>query len=144
MYPEAGIPVIQLSIDFYKPAEFHYNLAKELSVLREKGVLIIGSGNMVHNLRMLDWQKMNENNYGYDWAMEINNTFKSKINSGEHKALIEYQSLGSAAKLAIPTPDHYFPLIYALGLQETNDLIDIFNDKYVAGSLSMTSVKFSR
>ena len=142
MYPDADIPVIQLSIDFYKPAEFHYQLAQELSSLRDKGVLLIGSGNMVHNLRMVDWQNMDKNNYGYDWAQEINNTFKSKIKSGAHNALIEYQKLGSAAKLAIPTPDHYFPLIYTLGLQEKNDSIDFFNDKYVAGSLSMTSVKF--
>ena len=143
MYPDADIPVIQISIDFYKPAEYHYKLAKELSALRNKGVLIIGSGNMVHNLRMVDWQNMNRNNYGFDWAREMNETFKSKIINHDHKAMMDYQNLGAAAKLAIPTPDHYFPLIYALGLQDKNDSIEFFNDKYVAGSLSMTSVKFS-
>ena len=143
MYPDADIPVIQLSIDYYKLAEYHYNLAKELSVLRNKGVLIVGSGNMVHNLRMIDWQRMNESNYGFDWAQEINETFKLKIKNGDHKSMIDYQNLGRAAKLAIPTPDHYFPLIYSLGLQDKDDFVEFFNDKYVAGSLSMTSVKFT-
>ncbi len=141
MYPEADVPVIQFSIDFYKPAEYHYQLAKELGSLRKKGVLIMGSGNMVHNLRMIDWQNMNRPNYGFDWAQEMNETFKTKIEHGDHKALIDYHNLGAEARLAIPTPDHYFPLIYALGLQEKNDSVEFFNDKYVAGSLSMTSVK---
>ena len=141
MYPDADVPVIQLSIDYYKPAGYHYQLAKELSGLRKKGVLIIGSGNMVHNLRMIDWPKMNSLNYGFDWAQEINETFKTKIISGDHNSLIDYSNLGTAVQLAIPTPDHYFPLIYALGLQEKTDSIEFFNDKCVAGSLSMTSVK---
>lgn len=79
MYPDADIPVLQFSIDFYKPAEYHYNLAKEIAELRKKGVLIIGSGNMVHNLRMVDWHKLNEPDYGYDWAIEMNTLFKEKI-----------------------------------------------------------------
>lgn len=142
MYPEANIPVIQLSIDFYQPAAYHYKLAGELARLRKKGILIIGSGNMVHNLRMVDWQNMNTPDFGFDWAKEMNEIFKTKIEKKEHQALIEYQNLGSAARLAIPTPDHYFPLIYTLGLQDPNDEIEFFNDKYVGGSLSMTSVKF--
>lgn len=141
MYPNADIPVIQLSINIYKSAVYHYKLAKDLAILRNKGVLIMGSGNMVHNLRMIDWQKMNVENYGFDWAQEINEIFKSKIESGEHRSLIDYKNLGSAAKLAIPTPDHYLPLIYALGLQQKNEDVEFFNDKYVAGSLSMTSLK---
>ena len=142
MYPEANIPVVQLSIDFYKPAAFHYKLAEELASLRGKGILIIGSGNMVHNLRMVDWQNMNTPDYGFDWAKEMNEIFKTNIEKADHQALIEYQNLGSAARLAVPTPDHYFPLIYALGLQNSKDEIEFFNDKYVGGSLSMTSVKF--
>lgn len=142
MYPEANIPVIQLSIDYYKPAAYHYKLAGELASLRKKGVLIIGSGNMVHNLRRIDWQNMNTPNWGFDWAKESNETFKEKIEKADHQALVNYQNLGSAAKLAIPTPDHYFPLIYSLGLQDKNDETEFFNDKYVGGSLSMTSVKF--
>ena len=143
MYPDAKIPVLQLSIDFYKPAQYHYDLAKELAALRRKGVLIIGSGNMVHNLGMVAWDKINEPEYGFDWAHEINATFKKLISEGNHKGMIDYEKLGQVAKLAIPTPDHYFPLIYTLGLQEKNDTISFFNDKAVGGSLTMTSVKFS-
>lgn len=140
MYPDAKIPVLQLSIDYNKPAEYHYELAKELSALRKKGVLILGSGNMVHNLRMIGWDIPDR---GFDWAEEINQVMKSKIASRDHKALIDYGSLGAAAKLAIPTPDHYFPLIYTLGLQENNEGTEFFNDKAVMGSITMTSVKIS-
>lgn len=141
MYPDADIPVLQLSIDYERPPQYHYKLAKELASLRKKGVLIIGSGNMVHNLRMVDWQKLSEPNYGYDWAIEMNTLFKQKINDGDHKALIDYEKLNKAAKLAIPTPDHYFPLLYTLGLQDNKDKIQFFNDRLVGGSLNMTSVK---
>nr|WP_264512957.1 4,5-DOPA dioxygenase extradiol [Flavobacterium sp. N1719] len=141
MYPKADIPVLQLSIDYSKSPQFHYDLAKELSALRKKGVLIIGSGNMVHNLGKVAWDKLNEPEYGYDWALEINQTFKDKIVGKDHKSLIEYQKLGSAALLAIPTPDHYYPLLYTLGLQTEKDAIQFFNDRTVGGSLTMTSVK---
>ncbi|MFM7018301.1 4,5-DOPA dioxygenase extradiol [Flavobacterium sp.] len=141
MYPNADIPVLQLSIDYNKPAQYHFDLAKQLATLRKKGVLIIGSGNMVHNLRMIAWDKLNENNYGYDWAIEMNSIFKDKIASGDFKSLIAYEKLGTAAQLAIPTPDHYFPLLYNLGLQDSADSISFFNDKSVGGSLTMTSVK---
>jgi 4,5-DOPA dioxygenase extradiol len=141
MYPDADIPVLQLSIDYGRPPEYHYELAKEIASLRKKGVLIIGSGNMVHNLRMVDWRKLNEPNYGFDWAIEMNDIFKEKIADGNHKALISYENLNKAAKLAIPTPDHYYPLLYNLGLQDNNDTISFFNDRLVGGSLNMTSVK---
>lgn len=142
MYPNADIPVLQMSIDYSKPANYHYELAKQLVSLRKKGVLIVGSGNMVHNLRMVAWDKLNEPEFGYDWAKEINQIFKEKISSNSHNDLIAYEKLGSAAKLAIPTPDHYYPLIYTLALQGKNDEINFFNDKAVGGSLTMTSVKF--
>lgn len=141
MYPDADIPVVQLSIDFSQPAAYHYKLAGELALLRKKGVLIIGSGNMVHNLQRIDWQNMDTPNFGFEWAQEINEIFKAKIEIADHSSLIQYQNLGSAAKLAVPTPDHYYPLIYALGLQDKKDEVEFFNDKYVGGSLSMTSVK---
>lgn len=141
MYPAADIPVLQLSIDYHRPPAYHYKLAAELSALREKGVLIMGSGNMVHNLRRIDWQNMNTPNFGFDWAKEISEVFKDKIRKKEHQDLIDYQKLGSAAQLAIPTPDHYYPLLYTLGLQDGKDEVEIFNDKYVAGSLTMTSLK---
>src|SRR5665213_428698 len=139
MYPEAKIPVLQLSIDYTKPPQYHYDLARELYELRKKGVLIIGSGNMVHNLRMVSWSKMNEN-YGYDWALQMNDTFKELILNGDHKPLINYESLGAESRLAIPTPEHYLPLLYSLGLKGSNDSISFFNDKAMAGSLTMTSV----
>jgi len=141
MYPDADIPVLQLSIDYYKPAAYHYELAKQLLSLRKKGVLIIGSGNMVHNLRMVAWDKLNEPEYGFDWALEMNDVFKNKISNGFHKELIQYEKLHKAATLAIPTPDHYYPLLYILALQTDNDKVEFFNDKAVGGSLTMTSVK---
>ncbi|HEY9343518.1 MAG TPA: 4,5-DOPA dioxygenase extradiol [Hanamia sp.] len=141
MYPEAEIPVLQLSIDYTKGPQYHYDLAKELYGLRKKGVLIIGSGNMVHNLRMVSWEKMNTPGYGFDWALKMNDTFKQLITDGDYKPLIHYESLGAEAKLAIPTPEHYLPLLYSLGLKGSKDNISFFNDKAVAGSLTMTSVK---
>jgi 4,5-DOPA dioxygenase extradiol len=143
MYPEANIPVLQLSIDYTKGPEFHYDLAKELQSLRKKGVLIIGSGNMVHNLGMVDWKRLNDPSYGFDWAIQMNDTFKKLIETGDHKALINYSSLGREALLAIPTPEHYLPLLYSLGVKREKDEIAFFNDKAVGGSLTMTSVKFA-
>lgn len=138
MYPAANIPVLQLSIDYTKDARYHYELAKELASLRKKGVLIIGSGNMVHNLRMVSWDMITGG--GYDWALEMNEQFKTLINNKDHQALINYQGLGSAAMLAIPTPEHYLPLMYTLGLQNDNENATLFNDKAIGGSLTMTSV----
>lgn len=142
MYPEAKIPVLQLSIDYTKTPQFQYDLAKELFSLRRKGVLIIGSGNMVHNLRMVQWDKLNEPNYGFDWAKQMNQTFKDLIINQDHQRLIRYDQLGKEAMLAIPTPEHYMPLIYTLGLQKKDESISFFNDQAVGGSLTMTSVKF--
>lgn len=142
MYPEANIPVLQLSIDYTKPAQYHYELAGELARLRKKGVLIIGSGNMVHNLRMVAWDKLNEPSYGFDWAIEMNENFKSMIADGKHDLLVQYEKLGGNASLSIPTPEHYWPLIYTLGLKSAKDDVSFFNDKVVGGSLTMTSVKF--
>jgi len=140
MYPLADVPVLQLSIDYGRPAAYHFEMAQYLKKLRKRGVLIVGSGNMVHNLGMVAWDKMNEVNYGYDWALECNEIMKQKILSRDFKALIDYNNLGKGAKLAIPTPDHYYPLMYTLGLAGKSDEITIFNDYAVAGSLTMTSV----
>jgi len=141
MYPQANIPVLQLSIDYNQPPQYHYELAKELASLRKKGVLIIGSGNMVHNLGMIAWDKINQPEFGFDWAIEMNEAFKSSIMTGDHSALIQYQNYGTASKYAIPTPDHYYPLLYILGLIENNEKISFFNDKVIMGSLTMTSVR---
>ncbi|MDI1235376.1 MAG: 4,5-DOPA dioxygenase extradiol [bacterium] len=144
MYPLANIPILQMSIDYNQSMQYHYDLAKELVSLRKKGVLIVGSGNMIHNLQMVAWDKMEVPNYGYDWAIEMHATFKKLIEDKNHQALIEYSKLGRAAILSIPTPDHYIPLLYSLALQTDNDEISFFNDKLVAGSLNMTSVKISK
>ncbi len=141
MYPDAKIPVLQLSIDYTKGSQYHYELAKELVGLRKKGVLIIGSGNMVHNLQMIAWDKMDEPGYGFDWALTLNEKFKQLILDGDYSPLIHYESLGKEARLAIPTPEHYLPLLYTLGLKSGNEKVSIFNDKAVMGSLTMTSVK---
>jgi len=143
MYPNADIPVIQMSLDYSKPAQYHYELAKELAQLRKKGVLIIGSGNMVHNLRKVDFSKVNEDNYAFDWAREANMKMKEYIKTDNHQPLINYNSQGKAFKLAIPTPEHYLPLLYALALKDNKDEVEIFNDKAMAGSLTMTSIKIS-
>jgi 4,5-DOPA dioxygenase extradiol len=140
LYPEADIPVIQMSLDYSKKPEYHYQLAKELKSLRGKGVLIIGSGNMVHNLGRVAWDKMNET-YGYDWNLEAMEKMKNFIVNKDHRSLINYAYQGKAFELSIPTPEHYLPLLYILSISEKEEEIKIFNDKAVAGSLSMTSLK---
>lgn len=142
MYPQANVPVLQLSIDYTKNARYHYELATELQALRKKGVLILGSGNMVHNLGMVAWNRLSEPEFGFDWAHTMNNKFKNLISNGDHDALIEYENLGPEAKLAIPTAEHYLPLLYTLGAKNNKDEISFFNDKAVGGSLTMTSVRF--
>jgi 4,5-DOPA dioxygenase extradiol len=141
LFPEADVPVIQLSLDYTKPPGYHYELARELAWLRYKGVLIIGSGNMVHNLGMVAWDKMNTDNYSYDWATEASNKMKSLILTNDNNSLINYKLQGKAFEQAIPTPEHFLPLLYTLALKDENENITLFNDKAVAGSLTMTSVK---
>lgn len=143
LYPKADVPVIQLSLDRGKGPQFHYDLAKELASLRNKGVLIIGSGNMVHNLRMVAWDRLNDVDYGYDWAIEASNKMKEYILTDNHEPLIHYQNQGTAFWNSIPTPEHYLPLLYVLALKEKNETASLFNDKAVGGSLTMTSVKIS-
>jgi 4,5-DOPA dioxygenase extradiol len=139
MYPQANIPVLQLSMDYAKTPREHYDFAKELYALRKKGVLIMGSGNMVHNLRMVRWDMMQGG--AFDWAQEINEQFKNHILNQDHERLIDYKKLGSAAMLAIPTPEHYLPMLYTLGLQNDAEESVLFNDKAVGGSLTMTSIR---
>jgi len=141
LYPKADIPVIQMSIDKNKSPQYHYDLAKQLSELRRKGVLIVGSGNMVHNLRLMAWSKLNKGTYAFDWALEASEKMKSFILKGDHKSLINFRSQGKPFDLAIPTPEHFLPLIYSLALKEKNEKVSIFNDKPIAGSLTMTSIK---
>lgn len=144
IYPDANIPVFQMSLDYTQGPQYHYDLAKQLAALRKKGVLIIGSGNIVHNLGMVAWNKMNEPDYAFDWALEANSKIKSYITNGNHSPLINYKAQGKAFDLAIPTPDHYLPLLYILGLKEESENIFFFNDKAMMGSLTMTSIKIEK
>jgi 4,5-DOPA dioxygenase extradiol len=135
MYPEQKIPVFQLSIDYAKPPAFHYKLAQELTALRKKGVLIIGSGNIVHNLRNLDWS--NEDAAPFGWAEEFDSVVKKRIDNGDHNALMAYQSLGKTAGLAVPTNDHYLPMLYSLGMLEHGEAVEYTFEGFQHGSISM-------
>ena len=141
LYPNAEIPVIQLSIDYNKPPQYHFDLAKKLQKLREKGILIIGSGNIVHNLRMIDWKNINTVGAGWDWAVEAREKTNNWLLDGNFQNLIDYQRQGVALQTAVPSPDHYLPLIYSLGLKEKSENLSLFNDELIGGSLSMTSVR---
>lgn len=141
MYPEAGVPVIQMSLDYMQTPSRHYEIMKELSFLREKGVLVIGSGNMVHNLGLVAWNRLGPDEYGYDWAVEAGEKMKHYIVEGDHKQLVNYRCHGKAFELSIPTPEHYLPLLYVLALRRENDDVLFFNDKTIGGSVKMTSLK---
>jgi 4,5-DOPA dioxygenase extradiol len=141
LYPLADVPVIEMSLDYTQPPAYHYELGRQLAALCKKGVLIIGSGNMIHNLRMAAWEKMETPGFSYDWATEASLTMKRHILEGDHASLIQFASQGKAFQMAVPTPEHYLPLLYALSLQEKDDAVSFFNDEMIAGSLSMTSVR---
>lgn len=141
LFPEADVPIIQLSLDYSITPPQHYELAQQLKKLRKKGVLIVGSGNIVHNLRKIDFRKINDT-YGYDWAIEADSKIKKWILEGNHQNLIDFKKQGEAFNLAIPTPEHYLPLLYTIGLKDEKDNTTIFNDSPLGGSLTMTSVKF--
>jgi 4,5-DOPA dioxygenase extradiol len=140
IYPNADVPVFELSIDYYQTPQYHYDLAKYLSKLRDKGVMIIGSGNIVHNLGRVDW---NNPNTGYDWTIEFDEAVKKHINDGNHKPLIEYTTLTKGANLAVPTNDHYLPLLYTLALQEKGETPTHIYEGNEMGSISMRRVLFS-
>jgi len=139
VYPQAQIPVLQLSIDVNMSFAEHYALAQELKQLRKKGILVIGSGNMVHNLGMVDWKRLDEQ-YAFDWALEAGDIMKNIILSGDGKGLLTLPQNKTSISLAIPTPEHFIPLLYVMGLKDEQDQVSLFNDIPVAGSLTMTSV----
>lgn len=144
IFPAADVPVVQLSLDQRKSPRAHFELAKELAPLRRKGVLIIGSGNMVHNLRLVAWNKLGEVGYAFDWAAEAGEKMKSAILSGDADSLVNYGSLGKEVELAVPTPEHFLPLLYALALKREGENLSLFNDRAVGGSLTMTCVKIGQ
>ena len=141
LFPEADVPVIQLSLDYGLSPIQHYELAKQLKNLRSKGVLIIGSGNIVHNLRRVDFSRINEH-YGYDWAIEADEKMKRWILENDHQRLIGFRTQGKAFDLAIPTAEHFLPLLYTIGLKDKDEETTIFNDNPLGGAITMTSVKF--
>jgi 4,5-DOPA dioxygenase extradiol len=134
MYPKADVPAFQLSIDLSKPSRAHYDIGAALAPLRRKGVLIIGSGNLVHNLGMIAFENDAK---PFSWADEFDALASGLIEKGDHASLVDYEKLGHAARLAVPTPDHYWPMLYVLGLQEKDERPDFFIDGIAHGSVSM-------
>jgi len=144
LYPDADVPVIEFSLDYTKDAQYHYNLAKELASLRKKGVLIVGSGNMVHNFQYASFNSTQLSYTALDWAIEANNDFKKFISENNYKPLIEYNKHSKAFQLAAPTPEHYLPMIYAIALRGKSENVSYFNDEIIGNSFSMTSFKIDR
>lgn len=138
MYPEADIPVLMLSVDAYASMEEHAAIGRRLRALRDEGVLIIGSGNIVHNLARVDWHTPG----GYQWASDFDGYIKRSILEGNADKVIHYEQAGSSASLAFRTVEHYAPLLYAMGAADEQDDIRVFNEACVLGSLSMTSYQF--
>jgi 4,5-DOPA dioxygenase extradiol len=138
MYPEADIPVYQLSVDGSADAETHFQIGQEISALREKGVLILGSGNVVHNLSRISWGMQG----GYPWAIDFDNYIKDKIIKKQYRDVIDYERAGKSSELAFFTPDHFYPLLYVLGTSREDDRLSIFNDSCAMGSMSMTCYLF--
>ena len=141
IYPLADVPIVEMSLDYNKSPLYHYELAKELASLREKGVLIIGSGNLVHNLGMMNWSSPDK---GFDWAEEANQKIKELVLKDDHQQLENYNSISRAMQLSVPTPEHFLPLLYVLGLKEKEEQVSFFNDKTVYGSISMTSLLINK
>src|SRR5215203_216754 len=139
VFPDANIPVVQLSINETEPVEFHYDLARQLAPLRDEGVLIIGSGNMVHNLHTYAWGKHGVE--PFDWALRFDETARELILSNDHQPLINYETLGRDAMLSVPTPEHYLPLLYVLALKRPNDSVTFPVSGFDGGSISMTTVQ---
>jgi len=139
VFPDADIPVVQLSINEAEPAEFHYELAKNLSPLRDENILVIGSGNIIHNLHAYGWGLRNVE--PYDWAVRFEAEARALMTRGEHGPLVDYESLGKDALLSAPTPDHYLPLLYILGLQRDDDQVTFPVEGFDGGSISMTTVR---
>jgi 4,5-DOPA dioxygenase extradiol len=136
MFPEADVPVVQLSLDTSRPPSFHQAIARELAPLRQKGVLVVGSGNIVHNLALLDLHRAD----GYDWAVRFDRAIAERVESGDPAAVAGYEDLGRDARLSVPTPEHFLPLLYVLGMREPGETVEFFNEEVLAGSISMRSL----
>lgn len=139
VFPKADIPVVQLSIDETKPPSFHYNLAKQLTPLRDEGVLIIGSGNLVHNLHAYAWGKHEVE--PFEWAVRFEKLAREYLLTGNHGPLVNYEELGRDALLAAPTPDHYLPLLYVIAQRRAGDVVTFPVEGFDGGSISMMTVQ---
>ncbi len=140
IYPDADVPVFQLSIDWGKSTAWHYALAQELAALRDKGIMIVGSGNAVHNLSRVNWL---DPTGAYDWAQQFDAFVQQKVESGDHQALVDYQQLGAVAQMAHPTNDHYLPMLYTLGARDAKDQLTTVHHSMAMGSISMRSFMLS-
>lgn len=141
VYPDADVPIVQLSLDATRPAAFHYQLGRALAPLRNEGILIVGSGNVVHNLRLYAWGR--EPRGPYDWAERFERLVRERTLAGDDESLVEYQRLGSDAMLSIPTPEHYLPLLYVLGSRQSGDTVSFPVGGLDGGSISMLSVQLA-
>lgn len=139
VFPYADVPILQLSLDRNKSPIEHFEFAQSLQYLRNEGILIVGSGNLVHNLRLVAWEKMSEPDFYFPWAKEANETLKEWIQNFDISSLTEYASKGDSIQKAIPTPEHFLPALYILAQKSSEEKIQFFNDQHVMGSLSMTS-----
>lgn len=139
VYPAADVPIVQLSIDESQPASFHFEIGRKLAALRGEGVLIAGSGNLVHNLHAYAWGRHMPD--PYDWAVRFETEAKGLLLAGDHKPLINYETLGKEARLSIPTPDHYLPLLYVIGTRQSADLVTFPVEGVDGGSISMLTVQ---
>lgn len=139
MFPAADVPVVQLGIDPRLPASAHVAIARRLAPLRDRGVLVVASGNVVHNLGRVAWDRMDGKPFGFDWALEFDAKVKRLVVEGRVDELADYGKLGASARLAVPTNDHYIPLLYAAALRGPDDDVTVFNEAAVGGSLTMTS-----
>ncbi|MDW3212284.1 MAG: 4,5-DOPA dioxygenase extradiol [Reichenbachiella sp.] len=135
MFPEADVPVFQLSLDYKQGPQYHYELAQELKALRKKGVLIVGSGNIIHNLRMARW----DSDEPYDWALNFDQKTKEWIENNDYSTLINYSKIGQEAMLSIPTNEHYLPMLYTLALRDEKETLTFFNESILMGSMAMRS-----
>jgi len=139
LYPQADVPVIQLSLDATQPAEFHYELGQRLSPLRDEGVLLLGSGNLIHNLQEYSWN--DEHAAPADWALHFEHEARALMDSDKEHLLVHYQQMGRNAMLAIPTPEHYLPLLYVLGTRQKGEAISYPVEGFDGGSMSMLAVR---
>jgi len=138
-YPEADVPIVQLSIDGTQPARFHYEVGQRIAPLRDEGIMLVGSGNVVHNLRLI----RRADDHAYQWAVQFNETMREYIEKNDHARLVRYEELGASAQMSVPTPEHFLPLLYIAGARRDDDTTTILVDGLEMASISMMSVLYA-